>query len=397
MTFYFIAGEPSSFMTMVNMAHIIKIINPNYTVEAIIPRHSFLSKMEVQEFLDEFDRVWHLPSCDFQRNILRGVCRGKEFKKALQNIVLEENSIVFAFISMEMSLNLAIKFISEKYKSIKIVLLSYTVKQIDITKFGGKFSKSMTTLNRFYSFILGCYPMKSYTGENGQFMYREHSQRLPFTRMILSANQAGCNEKLEPHMADLATLPYPAVIRHNARDKKHEKFVVFFGSAMMSDYYVQLNKQFLLEKTFQYVNAIRDYYLKKNIAVYYKPHPSDEEKFMPGCELSGFFLFKEKINAEMLFSKYYDCIVAAYTVASYSVLFGSKNGIPSYWAYDFCFNDNELKDSFRKVTLDNKSRLLKSLSDLGQIGAIDDNKTKIDMTKMLKDWGNGVQALINKS
>jgi len=394
MTFYFIAGEPSSLMTMANTAYVIKKVNPNYIVEAIIPYHDFLVKMEVQEFLDGFDKVWYLPWCEFQKNIFRGLFMGRAFKKAMKSIVFNENSIVFVFSSMVMTLNLLVKHISEKHKSIKVVLLSYVSKQIEVTELGGKFSILLTFLNSLYSFMLGCYPMKSYINANGQLMYREYFRQLPFPTIVLSVNQVEGKAESELPAARQIVLPYPIVMRDKGQTEKQEKFVVFFGDTTITDYYVQLDKQFLINKTTQYVNAISDYYAKKNIKVYYKPHPYDGEKLMAGCESSGMSLFRERINAEMLFSKYHDSLVAVYTVSSHSVLFGSKNGIPAYWAYEYCFDNEGLKKSFRKVTLDNKSRLLRNLSELGQIGSIDDDKIKIDMNKMVESWEKGVQTLI---
>ena len=397
MTFYFIAGEPSSFFTMVNIAYVIKKINPNHVVVAIVPYHGFLAKMEVQEFFDEFDRVWHLPPCEFQRNIFLGFFRGRAFKKAMKNIVFDENSIAFAFTSMEMSVNLLIKHINEKYKSIKVVLLNFTSKKFDCAAVGGRFSKLLTFLNRLYSFMLDCYHMKSYVDANGQFMYRENCQQLPFPKLVLSDNLLDCNAELEQQGTRQISLPYPSIIRHSAHIKKQERFVVFFGEGTLANFYVQLDKQFLIKKTAQYVNAIRNYYAGKNIKVYYKPHPADGEKLMAGCASAGFAIFNERINAEMLFSKYHDDIVAAYTVCSHSVLFGSKYGIPSYWAYEICFTDEELKNFFRKITSDNKSNLLKSLISLDQIGSIDDNKTRTDMNKIVSTWKNGIQILTGEA
>lgn len=382
-------------MTMVNMARLLKMIDPDYRVEAVIPYHHFLAQMDVREFLDEFDEVWHLPTCDFQRNILQGVLRGRAFKRALRNIRFRQHSIFFAFISVEMSVNLAIQFISERLKPAKIILLTYAKKQIEITKFGGRLSRLLTALNQFYSFVLGCYPMRSYVSASGQFMYREHVSALPFPRVALLENPCCGNEARKADAAAPMALPYPVIARRKEdQTAAPKKFVLFFGDASMAGFFTQLNGEFLYEKTAQYAKAIKDYYGKKNIPVFYKPHPFDGEKIMPGCEGAGFDFFKEKINAEMTFSKYHDRLAAVYTVSSHSVLFGSKNGIPSYWAFELCFSDEDLKKSFREVTVQCESRLLKSLKSLDEIGSFDDDKRQIDEKELIKAWETGMLALM---
>src|SRR3989339_1318181 len=334
MSFYFIAGEPSSFATMVNIACVIKRASPGHRVEAIVPYHALLARMEAREFMDEFDRVWHLPACEFQGNIFRGLVRGWAFKDALQQISLDKDIVVFAFVSMEMSLNLCVKFIQTKCNSAKIVLLRYAVGGAEIADLGGIFSWSRTFLNLIYSFVLGCYPMKSYVNDRGQMMYRTYWWPLPFPELVLSSDcAANATESLTP-ASQQRILPYPAVVRPMANAGGREKFVVFFGDAQITAGYTQVDEKFLAKRTAQYVKAIRDYYGGKNIPIYYKPHPCDGDKLMAGCESSGLEAFRERINAEMMFSKYQGRIVAAYTVSSHSVLFGSMNGIPAYWAYE---------------------------------------------------------------
>ena len=395
MTFYFIAGEPSSLIAMANIAHIIKKIDPGHAVKAVVPYHTLLAKMDAKEFLDEFDQVRRLPVCDFEKNIFRGLLRGRAFKKAMEGIVFDKDSVVFAFISMEMSINLLIRYVNERYKTARVILLCYTQKEFDITEVGGKFDWRRTFLNKFYSFMLGCYSMKSYRAANGQLMYREYCQSFSFSRIVLSVNHIGRDpDEGQLKSGQHISLPYPTVMRYKQPAKKQKKFVVFFGDATMANFYTQLDKQFLVNKTTQYVNAIHDYYAAKNIRVYYKPHPYDGEKIMEGCETAGFVFFKERINAEMLFSKYRDDIVAVYTVSSHSVVFGSENGIPAYWAHEVCFNDEKLKESFRKVTSGDRNTLLKSLISLDQIGCIDGNRREIDMNKILKAWEFGLQALV---
>lgn len=396
MTFYFIAGEPSSLITMVNMAYLIKKANPNNVVEAIVPYHGFLEKLDVGEFLDEFDKVWYLPICNFQRNVFRGFLRGTVFKKSLKRIVFKEGSMAFAFISSEMSVNLVIKHLDEKYKKIKVVLLNHTSKEFDIKSVGGRVSGLMTCFDRLYSLLLGCYPMKSYVTTEGLFMHRVLCKELPFSMVVLSVDQLDRNNRLETLKSGEIKLPYPTVIRDKKCTEEREKFVVYFGDATIADFYVKLDKQFLANRTAQYANAICDYYNRMNIKVYYKPHPFDGDNIMDGCESSKFHIFKEKLNAEMLFSKYHNDIIAAYTISSHSVFFGSKYGIPAYWAYEICYSDEELKEFFRKVPLGSKSKLLKSLTSLDQIGSIDDDKAEIDTNKMVKAWECGIKSIISE-
>ena len=193
-------------------------------------------------------------------------------------------------------------------------------------------------------------------------------------------------------------LPYPAVIRDSALNNiKMDKFVVFFGDANMTDFYTQLDRDFLFSRTFEYIRAIHDYYRRKDITVYYKPHPFDGDKIMPGCESVKLPIFSEKINAEMLFSKYHSSIVAVYTVSSHSVLFGAKNGIPGYWAHEICFSDERLKCSFRKFNLDNTANLFKSLTCFGEIGTIDGNKINVDMAKLMENWKKGISVLLKNT
>lgn len=393
MRFYFIAGEPSSFITLANMAHLIKMIGPNHINEAIVPYHDLLARMDVQDFLDQYDRVWHLPSCGFQKNILRGYCRGRAFMNAVTDIPFHDRAVVFVFISMELDLNLLIKHINDNHRSIKIVLLSYTSGIFDPVEAGGRLSNSMTVINRAYSLLLGCYPMKSYIAENGYLMFRKFSQELPFTRMVLLPYESADETLHASSSEDVIRLPYPSVLRSVMRKRISQSIVVFFGDATIADFYVQLDRNILKNRTYQYVKSIRDYYGSRNIEVYYKPHPVDGQKVMTGCESLGLPLFQERINAEMLYSKYYGNIVAVYTVSSHSVLFASKNGIPAYWAYEYCFDNEELKKAFRKVTCDNHSPLLRSISNLDHIGSIDDRKVEIDMQKVLAKWKTALQQI----
>ena len=150
--------------------------------------------------------------------------------------------------------------------------------------------------------------------------------------------------------------------------------IIFGNEGAIRQYSEYLQDIQLLNKKLKNIfRNIENYYV--NCKLYYKPHPTDQGKIMPGVDISKYNLFDDSTNAEAIFEEYSEKIKAIYSLYSNSVIMGSFFGIPSYAFYRYLFNESGIRrfdNIFNQENL--KSDYLFLLSNLEDIGKIDNLK-----------------------
>ena len=165
--------------------------------------------------------------------------------------------------------------------------------------------------------------------------------------------------------------------------------VIVFGDASVFDFYSEYfsSYQEYVDKLNAFFGALEGKY--SQCKLYYKPHPTDEGKIMPGVNLKRFRLFDDSVDAQAIFDKYQGKIKAIYALSSASTIMGSFFGVPSYTFYRYICNQEGVKKFDKFFNQDNiKSKFLFHLKDLAEIGKIDDLRPPkfIDLSKIDKNY-----------
>jgi len=377
---YFIFGDPSSLMVFSNLARIVKKNLKDVNTIAIIYEHAYLKNLDTEQFLDAFDSIHYVPMCDFHRNILSGYVKVIKFKRAIKKIKIEPNSVIFAFYSMELTINILLKYVERFVPDKNIFLFSYS----SVLNLIDSKSKFLNFVNYLYSIIFRAYPMISYVNNKGDLVYRKYKTEPKFSKIELFNPERATTADDKNGSGSLIRLPYPLVKRPNGAIAS--KVIVFFGDSTIFDFHPQLDKKFYITKLNKLMARLKEKCSSNNITLLYKPHPLDNGALLEGFNMDGFTFFDQKLNAEMMFSKYWENIIASYSVSSYSIFNGSQYGIPSYWLFPYCFSDEELKSRFHFVVVEQSSTLLKEVYGPEDMGSIDNLKKELDLNGIEKQW-----------
>jgi hypothetical protein len=357
----------------------------------VIFKHPYFQSLDYNKFTDGFDSVIEFPYVDYYHNLFKGFTQGYKFRKLLNGTKITDSSLVFTPVTSDLGINLFIKRAKKKkINKNKVVALSW----IDKPNMLGKRSLLSALWNHPYSLFLGGYYVYNITGENGHLIDREYFKE-PYDYRITIAPPD--NNRLNDYSGaskDLK-LPYP-IFNINPSENIKAKIVIFWGdaSSMSFKFYPGIDQQLFFERTNRVLSELRNKYLDKGIVLYYKPHPLCESSVEDSrLDISGFQIFKERFNVEMICSLYRDNIIATYSVFSASCPTSSYFGIPSYHLYDYCVSDGSLKKRFEEFFKSANPDLLKKIRLIEDIGSIDKNKVEINDSIIKEEWLKAIGGL----
>lgn len=359
----FICHHPGGLLFYKNLAKITKMLDKNTETALFKVNHNYFSKFNFEQYKEYFDVIVEFDFINYEKNIIKEFFKILKFKKKLSDI---EKSLLSKFESIDLfsdySAWLPVNFLihslfkNKKIKNIK--LFRYIEPKISQLKV----SFIKTLFCNIYTTLFGIYRIQALTTEKGKFSNFVYKGDIngeiinilsPFAKKKESKND----------------IIFP-VIPKNQKKSKREMVVVFGDSTVfghLSEYFVDIKEA--KQKMTAFFKTLEEKYPGK---LYYKSHPSEGGKIMPGIDLKKYKIIDSGFSAESLLEAHYSEVKAVYTFSSNSIVNYSFVGIPSYTFYKYLFNKAGV-DKFDSIfEAENiKSKYIFNISDLSQIGKID--------------------------
>ena len=368
-----ICHHPGGLFLYKNFAKIIKKYDKNSEIILFKVNHPYFLNFDFMIYEQYFDKIIEFDFLDYKINFPLAFWRifnfQKKIKKIIRNYLVNFKEIdLFLDNSAWLPINILLYNLSKErnIKNINKITLS------DLGSAQTKTDRLKTSFCALYSLFFNYYKIKVISTLNGQFVnfvYTENTPGIILKIINPTVDLPNCLDNSEKQKI----LPYPIFSTNFSYNKKD--MVIIFGDNTLYSSYAEYYPDYgtYVEKTKTiFRNIEKKYY---DCKLYYKPHPADNGKIMPGIEQGKYSLFDNTISSEMLFDKYHGKIRAIYSHSSTSVIIGSFFGVPSYTFYRYLCNepgieyfDNFLNQSYLK------SKFIFHLSNLNEIGKIDNFK-----------------------
>lgn len=368
----FICHHPDQILLYKNLVQIIKKHDQKTMIILFKVNHPYFLKFNFAPYNQYFDKIIEFDFINYKKNFWRGYLEifnfQKKLKKTMANLSANFGTIdLFITDSAWLPVNILLYNLARQ-KNIKNIT-KLAMAQLESPQTKKDIPK--TFLCSLYSLPFKCYKIKVISNLTGKFQGFAYTDRVagnivriisPFLKTLNNPN--GGKENI---------LPYPVITKHSKGTKKD--MVIIFGDANIVQCYSEYlpGYETFVKKMTSFFEVLENKY--SNYKLYYKPHPTDNDRIMPGINIQRYNLFDNTTNAEMIFDKYHQKIKAVYTFSSTSIMPASFFAIPSYTFYRYLFNPPgvELLDNI--FNQDNiKSQFIFHLSNLSEIGKIDNLK-----------------------
>ncbi len=381
----FISHHPGDLLLYKNFIQIIRKYDKNIKIILFKVNHPYFLKFNFEPYKQYFDEIIEFDFIHYEKNLLAGFWKifnfQKKLKKATADLLVNFGEIhLFLSDSAWLPVNILLYNLARQ-RTIK-----------NITKFAmGQLECSQTKKDNLKTLLCSLYslPFKYYkvkvistlAGEFQDFVYTEHTAGAivkivsPFPRALNNPNWGKEN-----------ILSYPIITKNLKGIKKD--MIIIFGDANIFQYYSEYlpEHETFVKKMTIFFKALENKY--SNYKLYYKPHPTDKDRIMPGINVQRYNLFDNRVNAQTLVDMYRERIKAVYTPFSTSVMIASFFGIPSYTFYRYMFNRAGIELLDNLFNQDNtRSKFLFHLTDLSEIGKIDNLKpSRINLENLEKRY-----------
>lgn len=378
----FICHHPGNLLLYKNLAQIIKQYDKDLQIILFKVNHPYFSKFNFEPYKRHFDQIIEFDFIHYKKNFFKGLWKILIFQKRLKKAIAGS---LKNFKEIDLFLD------KSTYLPINILLynLSRQENVKNITKFSlvgsenlpTKVDKVRTFLCALYSLFFKCYKIKALSTLGGRFLNFVYTENTPGTFVKIISPIANSPSSLDDLKENI--LPYPVIFKHSSVVKK-DMVIVFGKKSIFKDLAESLPiHEICLEKLTALFNAIANQY--SDCELYYKPHPVDKRETMPGIDIEKYSLLDGVLNAQELFDKYQGRIKAVYAFSSSAVIHGSFFGIPSYTFYRYLCNRAGIETFDSLMSQDTlKSKFLFHLSNLNEVGKIDNLKSPNINSKMLE-------------
>ena len=319
-----------------------------------------------------FNSLYEFPFITYRKNIFKGYAEIQIFNQKLHELKREleryENIRVYISDSAWLPSNVLLHQLVKQPK----VTTIYRITGGEISRVGTKKSALRTRFARIYRALIPAFPIEALVLQNGQFadfIYQKPAM-IPGKRIRFVPVQEASDITQEID-EEIQTIPYP-VLSRPYEDHAHEPdTVIVFGDAGVLDFpeYID-NQSEAVKKLHAFFNQLENTY--HHSLLYYKPHPADSKKTMPGVVTKQYRFFADNTNTQEILEEYYHRIKAVYTCSSSSAELCASWGIPSYTFYRYIYNT---QGALRYDAIFNSKNLqspcLHHVSSLQEIGAYD--------------------------
>ena len=365
----FICHHPDQLLLYKNLIKIIKKQDKAARIILLKVNHPYFSKFNFGPYNQYFDEVIDFDFISYKKNFLTGYREIFNFQKKLKKTAI---NLLANFAAIDLFMT------NSAWLPINILLYNLArQKNIkNITKFAGgqlecpqtKTDNLKTLFCNLYSLPLKCYKVKVISNLTGKFQDFVYAEKTAGAVVKVVSPSFQLSKDLNREKENI--LPYPVISERSSAFEKD--IVIVFGDANIFRCYFEYlpDYEIFIQKMANFFKALEKEY--SDCKIYYKPHPNNKERIMPGIDIKRYNLFDNTVNAQTLIDMYQKRIKAVYTFSSTSVIQSSFFAIPSYTFYKYLFNSSGIEILDNIFNQDNvKSKFLFHLSDLKEIGIID--------------------------
>ena len=368
----FICHHPGDSLLYKNLIKIIKKYDKDVQIILFKVNHPYFSKFNFQPYKQYFDKIVEFDFIHYEKNLLISFWKIFSFQKKLKKITANllrdfEKIDLFLDKSAWLPINILLYNLSRQ-KNIKNIT-AFSFGEVGCSQ--TKKDNLKTFLCNLCSLFFKCYKIKVISTLTGKFYDFVYDDNVAGNNIEIVSPVGRPQNKSDLEKENI--LPYPIIKKFQKGTKKD--MIIIFGDANILQCYSEYLPEYktFVKKITTLFKALENKY--SNYKLYYKPHPSDKDRIMPGIDFKKYNLFDNTVNAQTLVDMYQERIRAAYTFSSTSVIQSSFFGIPSYTFYRYLFNSPGIKMLNNIFNQDNiKSKFLFHLSDLNEIGKIDNLK-----------------------
>jgi len=359
----FICQHPGELVLLKNLAIITRQYSKESRIILLKVSHRYFQGFNLEPYRQFFDEILEFDFVNYEKNFFKGFRQIANFigriKKVSRDISADFEEIdLFLGDSAWLPANILLRRFSG----------NKNIKNITRFTFGGaenpqvKQDRLRTFLCNLYGFPFGVYKIKALSTKQGKFVDFAFAESVPGN----TAKIVGPREKYAE-----TDFPYPVVSRIGARDKKDR--VIIFGDESISRCYSEYLPDYetFLGKLAGFFKALEKKY--ERCKLYYKPHPGDGKRTMPGIDPEKYEIIVDNVSAQEIFDDQRNNIRAVYAFSSSSVAAGSFFGIPSYTFYRYVANQAGI-EKFDAIFGQAASKYLFHISNLKEIGKIDNLK-----------------------
>jgi len=379
----FICHHPGNLLLCKNLIQIIRKYDKNTKIILFKVNHPYFLKLDFEPYKKYFDQIVEFDFIGYKKNFLKGLWEILIFQKKLKKVNTTllanfEKIDLFLDISAYLPVNILLYNLSQQ-KNIKNITRFILAKPKGLQVKEDK-NKIKTFLCVLYSLPFRCYKVKVLSTSKRKFF--DYIDSVPGAILEIVSP---ISKKLDnPDYQKENILPYPVISKDWLTEKKDT--VIIFGKKSIDSDLAEylLDREFYVKRMTILFKVIADKY--SGCKLYYKPHPADRGKTIPGINTRKYSLLDDSLNAQELFDRHQGRIKAVYAFSSGSVVIGSFFGIPSYTFYRYLCNQVGIKKFDNYFNQDNlKSKFLFHLADLNEIGKIDNLECPTIDSKKLEE------------
>lgn len=351
----------------------------------IMCRHSYVSQDIIEMYSGKFDYFILLPDVNYRVNIIRGFLEFskymKEFKRGVNKILesIDAFQIVSDY-SAYLPVNYILSFLTRQEKCDQLISTR------DYYSFDIKIDRKKQMCVWIYTFSFGLYPVKA-TAEGHYFYIKDFFDTVvKFESRFIKKQKIGEINK--------GRKPIYRIFRSEIEQVVGEKdtIIVFTASNLrrLGCSLSQLEYEACLAK---FISALADYY--KGSKILCKPHPTELGQIMQGFEGIKYEIYDKRITSEMFIEQNATRIKACYTHMSTSVLYPSKQGIPSYTFYKYLKLENKYLTEWFETEEAQQNPFLYNITTIDEIGCIDSVNIKDIKTTEKDEFDNLMTYLMH--
>lgn len=335
---------------------------PGIKHHLILIDHNYLSLVEYEHFLEEFDYIIRLPDCEcaftnrwyfelLPWNVLKRISNTRVFLKEKAKITFEEESV--CIISEMTETTLPVRFLLKKFRKEVTHSIVYRV--------GTCYHRGREcNTNSYISWILhniyvifGAYPVSVYFYSWMVTERRFYSEKKVIDYYLVFSN------KWKKH-DEYTEVKYP-LIRNKPTETQDIQYIFFFDNGLgWTKIVSEISVEQWITTMNQILLALSDLYKNENVILLFKSHPAN--KLNIPYDLASFEVYDESDSAEMIYSSHKERVRAVYSVASTSARSASLYGINSYVFYEMF--------DFPPVMMNRLKRYLLDFSDVKSIQSL---------------------------
>ncbi len=392
MNFYFFAFVPFQIIPCLGIAQIAKSVNPSVKTTLIIADHPYVKDVQL-DYINQFDSVYRLPYCYYEKNIFRGVFQAWKFWNAIKKVPIEPNSI-FSFVIGGELVHLLYRRRIEKIPNVLKVRLYHA------TSIWGKKNKNTrlilirTILTMFYSCLAGGPMVKVYGDPKRRGMIDWDFRNYQDVDIIFDTVNT---EFIETAKNKFENMPYPGKFINLPQKENHielpKNAIIYFLS---TDYWLGALGE---TQYWQYHNKILDNIARENkdCPLYVKLHFLEPEESLKNIKINNYKAINKKYSAEEIYLYNKEKIKAVYSMSSTACLNASYFGIPSFVTYPLLPASTYVKEAW-DIYFSSAPKFfsrIKNWQEFEKISNISPNN-KFSYSDEQARWEECIRAIINK-